>query len=239
VQSPLKVRIRGPITVFLLAITLPLAFGPFTGGAGASTSSVLAHAKTQLLKLSDLPSGWTASRSDNSSASSTDPLGSAQVASCIGVPKSVLDAKHHSVSSSNFTNSPSGGSLQVFDTIDVFSTSKVLHQHHAAIERSKTPRCVQTALNGAGKAAIDKAFAPAQVFLLKARKDATANFAPAVFPLSIDWVLSEQGQSIPVSLTIVFFAKGNEEQKLGFVAINGTFPATLSKHLTAVALGRL
>jgi hypothetical protein len=237
-----RVKVKAPssvVAVCLLALTMVLTFGPLTSDTGASTPSVLAHAKTQLLKLSDLPAGWTvAGNSKSASASSTDPLESAKVASCIGVSKSILDAKHRSVSSSNFTDSPTDN-LEVSDSIDVFSTAELVRQHFAAIERAKTLGCVQTAFESTGKTDLEKAFAPALVSLFRVRKDGTANFAPGAYPISIDFVVSEQGQSLSVSLTIALFAKGTEEQKLGFVAVGGAFPAALSKTLTAVALKRL
>jgi hypothetical protein len=55
--------------------------------------------------------------------------------------------------------------------------------------------------------------------------------------MSIPFTYKEQ--AVSTQLTIVVFVKGNVENKLTLTAIESSFPASLSKHLTEVAVGRL
>lgn len=61
----------------------------FEGSASAANShnAAMAKAKKALLTLSDMPKGWTSSKS---SANNSPFPGAAQLANCIGVPTSVI-----------------------------------------------------------------------------------------------------------------------------------------------------
>src|SRR5581483_7324346 len=129
-----------------LGLGTPLAIGALGGGAsaGASTKSILQHAKSQLLTLSDMPKGWTSSKNTNTSGG-TFP-GEDQLASCIGVPVSTLKLNPPSDYSPEFANK--GQTLMADESIAAFTSASVARAQYAAISNPKTPGCYQQLANG-------------------------------------------------------------------------------------------
>jgi hypothetical protein len=83
-----------------------LLMGTLGVGAGAgasSTSSAKAQARTHLLVLSDMPKGWRKEKGSSNSGSSNFP-GASQLASCIGVPSSLITSNPPSADSPYFQN---------------------------------------------------------------------------------------------------------------------------------------
>jgi hypothetical protein len=224
----------GAITIGLV-LGLALGLGLATGDAGASKSSTktaLAHAKKQLLKLSDMPKGWVSSKSSDGGSSFP---GQNELASCIGVPASTIKLNPPSSNSPEFGNKDETETVD--DSISIFTSSKVAKSQYAAMANSKTPGCFAQILNGPSKKQLSSNFgAGATVGTISvSRPSAPRSFTG--FTLTFNVV--DQGQSIPVRLTEIVAIKGTEGLQLGFTAVENPFPSSLYKHLTSVALARL
>src|ERR1700733_5194790 len=96
-----NVRMANVIVTVLLAVGLTL--GTQVAGAGASTSSSKAQAKKMLLVLSDMPKGWKKEKGSGGSGSNNFP-GATQLASCIGVPASLITSNPPEVDSPYYEN---------------------------------------------------------------------------------------------------------------------------------------
>ena len=209
------------VTAFVITVAVALGLGLATGDAGASKSSTktaLAHAKKQLLKLSDMPKGWVSSKSSDGGSSFP---GQNELASCIGVPASTIKLNPPSSNSPEFGNKDETETVD--DSISIFTSSKVAKSQYAAMANSKTPGCFAQILNGPSKKQLSSNFgAGATVGTISvSRPSAPRSFTG--FTLTFNVV--DQGQSIPV--------------RLGFTAVENPFPSSLYKHLTSVALARL
>ena len=116
------------IVTVLLAVGLTL--GTQVAGAGASTASSKAQAKKLLLVLSDMPKGWKTEKGSGGGGSSNFP-GATQLASCIGVPASLITSNPPEVDSPYYENK--SGSLEVQDSVSVFPSAK------SGARRTSTP----------------------------------------------------------------------------------------------------
>jgi len=119
-----QVRRRGIVTRTGIAACLAggLAMGLLAGttvAASAHSSPLIGQAKRDLLVLSDLPSGWTSTKSSNNNSSFP---GAAQLASCLGVPKSIITNNPPTASSPEFD---SKNHLQsVNDSVQIYPSAK-------------------------------------------------------------------------------------------------------------------
>jgi hypothetical protein len=218
--------------VALVGAALGLALSLGAGSAGASgPSKALAQAKTHLLKLSDMPKAWTSQPSSNSG--SNDFPGKSQLAPCIGVPLSVINLNPPKVSSPDFGNKAS--TYAVSENIKVFSSTKVAKTAYAAVTSPKTPGCYAQVLNGPAKSTLLGAF-PSGATL------STITVVPATGSLhgyTAAFTVTAQGQTVHLVLTTLFALKGTEGMQLEFTGYGSTFPSSLAKHLSSVAVGRL
>jgi hypothetical protein len=130
--------------------TSALLFVSLTIGAGVSAASDQAQtqAKKYLLVRSDMPKGWTIGKASTSEYST--PLGSVgdqQLASCLGVPLSVLSSPRPQAAVPDFVDSDAG--LIVGDTVTVFPSINSAHIYFAAMENGKLAPCLAPIANSA------------------------------------------------------------------------------------------
>jgi hypothetical protein len=209
---------------------------PFAGDAGAS---VLAQAKTHLLKLSDMPKGWATEKGTGGNGGSNKFPGASQLASCIGVPPKLITSNPPEVDSPYYENK--SGSLEVQDSVTVFPSVKNAQAEYLAMSNAKTPTCLTAIANGqAFKSQLAAAGGEGAVIgTITVVKRSTASYAPGTTSLTMDIPITDQGVNITAQLTEVFFIKGNLGQQISFNSYNATFPASLSRSLTALAEGKL
>ena len=135
-----QVRRVGAVTRTCTAVCLSggLAIGILAGTADAASAhnaSPLGQAKKALLMLSDLPSGWTSTKSSNNNSSFP---GAAQLAGCLGVPTSVI------TNNPPTANSPDFDSKSQLQTVgDSVSTTPRLRQHGPILLPSPTPKLLR------------------------------------------------------------------------------------------------
>jgi len=145
---------RSPRTANVLAVALvaaALAFGTQVAGAGASTAPNKAQAKKLLLVLADMPKGWKKEKGSGGSGSSSLP-GATLLASCIGVPSTLISSNPPEVDSPYYENK--SGSLEVQDSVSIFPSAKAASEAFDAMANTKTPACMTTIMNGSFKAQI-------------------------------------------------------------------------------------
>jgi hypothetical protein len=230
-----RARTANAIVIVLLVVGLIL--GTQVAGAGASATSSKAQAKKLLLVLSDMPKGWKKEKGSGGSGSSNFP-GATQLASCIGVPASLITSNPPEVDSPYYENK--GGSLEVQDSVSVFPSAKAATADFNALANAKTPGCMGTLMNGAFKAQIlASAGKGATVGTITVTRADPAGFAGGSTGLVMTLPISEQGVSLNAVITAVYYIKGKYGQEIDFNSYGPAFPASLANSMTATALHRL
>lgn len=222
----------GPVAAAGVSVALALALSLAVGAAGAANAMALAQAKTHLLKLSDMPKGWTSQKNTNGSGGKFP--GQDKLATCIGVPTSTITLNPPSVNSPEFDNSATTQTLT--ENIAVFSSSRVGQKEYAAIASPKTPGCYAQILNGPIKRQLQAGFGTGAV--LGKITAARASAASAV-GFTIRFTVKLSGRTLPLALTSLFALHGTEGMQLQFTGIGTSFPTSVENQLTSVALGRL
>jgi hypothetical protein len=237
---PLFAGLRGlrPTNVLAAAlITSALVAATQTTWAGASTSSDKAQAKKYLLTLSDMPAGWKTEKNSANNGSGTFP-GAKQLAGCIGVPSKLINANPPEVDSPYFATK--SGSLEVQDTVSIFSSAKVARTSLAAMANPKTPSCMAALMNGAFKSNIAaSAGNGAKVGTITVSRIDPAEFGRGTTGLALSLPVTDQGVSITAVIQAVFYVKGKFGQQITFNSYGPPFPAATAKSLTATAINRL
>jgi hypothetical protein len=191
------------------------------------------QAHKALLRLSDMPSGWTKSKASNPNSN----VGDAQLARCIGVPTSIIAENPPSASSPQFENKSSG--LLVDDQVTVFPSASNAAAELASVANPKTPGCMTQLAAGPLKA---KLFGktPAGVSYGTVLVSPTSRTAfPGTAGYSMSVPLSEHGQIVNVTATELFAVKGRLGQQITFTSSGASFSIGLEQRLASVAVGRL
>jgi hypothetical protein len=206
------------------------------GVAGASKSTDIAQAKKGLLKLSDLPKGWTSSSSGNNSNGAFP--GEKQLAACLGVPASVVNSNYPTANSRDFNSG--NQSLTVSDSVTVDPSHKLAITDFNALASSKAPTCMTAEANGAERSEF-AGIAPkgGTVGTIEFTRSPASGFAPHVANLTMRVPLTDEGESISIEIIMTDFVKGDEEQLMSLTSYDATFPTSLSRHLTEVADSRI
>jgi hypothetical protein len=228
-------RAANVIVVALLALGLTL--GTLVAGAGASAASSRTSAKKLLLTLSDMPKGWKKERGSGGGGSSNFP-GASQLASCIGVPTSLISSNPPEVDSPYFEDK--AGTLEVQDSVSIFPSARAATADLNALANTKTPACMTTLMNGSFKAQIlASAGKGATLGTITVTRFDAANFASGATGIVMSLPISEQGVSLTAIITAVYYVKGKLGQQIDFNSYGPAFPTSLAKSLTATALHRL
>lgn len=214
-------------------VTLALSLG--STGAGASNASALAQAKTQLLKLSDLPKGWTSKKSSNGGNKNLPQ--DAQLASCLHVPLRQVRLNPPTAYSPEFDN---GQTQVVNENIAVFASSKVAQTQYGMATNAKTPVCYARILNGSYKRQFEAGFGNgASVGTVTGTPISSADYAANTGGFTLSFTVTEQGVSLVVKTSQVYAIKGREGMQLSFTSIGAPFTAALTQQVTAAALAKL
>ena len=221
--------------VVLLSVVLTL--GTQVAGAGASAASSKAQAKKLLLTLSDMPKGWKKEKGSAGGGSSNFP-GATQLASCIGVPASLITSNPPEADSPYYENK--SGSLEVQDSVTAFPSAKAAQSDYDALANAKTPACMSTLMNGSFKAQIlASAGKGATLGTITVTRADPAEFANGSTGLVMSLPISEQGVSLTAVITTIYYIKGKFGQQIDLNAYGPAFPTSLAQSLTATALHRL
>jgi hypothetical protein len=218
----------------LLAVLAVFLFEGAANAAKPNDASQLVKAKKSLLVLADMPKGWTSSKSSNSNS----PFpGAAQLASCIGVPTSVITYNAPSVSSPDFNSKDQ--LLSVADSVQVYQSTKAAQADFSSLANAKTPSCMTADLNGPGKAEFDAQIGGGGIGNVTVTRTPASDYAPHSTNVTMFLPITTKGVTVNVELILVDYVKGREEQTLALSAFQSTFPTSLARHLTSVAYGRI
>jgi hypothetical protein len=221
-------------TVALVAMTCATFLTP----AGAlSHKAAIAEAKQVLIVQSDFPQGWTASPSDNSN---NTPLGLAQLAACLGVPKSVVNYNPPQAYSPDFNQNKTG--LSASDDVEVFPNTKILNQQFGLYTGAKSPACIAAAFNTPSvKAQLAKSFgAGVTVGTITASREARPDVKDQAAAEGIFVPIVYNGSKESISVDMVFIVSKLRGAELTFTSASGLpFPAALATHLELVTDQRL
>jgi hypothetical protein len=209
-----------------------------SGRAGADSSGTqaqLAAAQKSLLVLSDMPKGWTSTKSSNDNSAIP---GSAQMARCLGVPVSQISDNPPTANSREFDSK--NGLLSVNDSIEVFPNAQAARADIGSAENKKAPACLSANFNGPSKALLQSQFGSGvTVGAIKVARDPATYYAPHTINITLFLPVTQQGQTINLTISEVVFVKGQEEQTVTLTSAQSQFPVSLSRRLTALAVSRL
>ena len=235
-----RVRRPGAVTGALAAacVTGVVAVGTLAGTAataGAHSAPPLRQAKSALLVLSDLPGGWTSTKSPGNSSSFP---GTAQLARCLGVPTSVVADSPPTVNSPQFD---SRSQLQtVDDSVSIYPSAKAARADFASLADPKTPSCLTQVLNGSAKPSLASQFGSGvSIGNILVSRSPTSEFAPRSANFTAFMPVTSQGVTLNLELTVVDNVKGRAEQTVTLISVQSPFPTPLARHLTTVAARRL
>jgi hypothetical protein len=218
----------GGVMVGLVICTLAVSSGV------ASAHGSLAKARNALLVLSDMPKGWTSAKS---SPNTPFPDG-AQLASCLGVPATVITYIPPTANSPEFNSKNSSQSVQ--DNVSVYPSAKEALANLNSIGNAKGPQCLTNEFNGPAKASLESGFGSgASIGTITVARTPASDYAPHTANFTAFIPVTTQGTTVNIELTEVCFVKGDEEQTVTMLSVETPFPASLSLHLTKVADSRL
>jgi len=209
--------------------------GGLAGPAAASTASTVAQAKKYLLTLAEMPKSWTSAKSSNNNGSLP---GSAQLAHCIGVPTSLITSSPPTAYSPQFSSK--NQLLSVSDNVSIYRTAKAAKADFSTLANRKTPSCLTSVLNGPAKHTFQSGFgAGASVGSVLASRSPAADFPAHTTNITMFFPVTYQKVAVNVELILVDYVTGTKEQTLALTGVQSTFPASLAKSLSALAVRRL
>jgi hypothetical protein len=227
------------VLVGTAGLVLGLGAGPAGAGQTASTiSSEEAQAKPHLIVHSDFPSGWSGQGKVTTSDSGGSFPGAGQLAACLGVSPSLINAKTPQATSPNFQNK--AGTDYVQDSVSVFRSSKQGTQEYAAIADPKVPSCLTEVLaTPAAKQQLQQS-AGSGVTIGTVTVTATnpAVLVPHSSGFTISFPATSQGITANSSVSVVSIVRGKLGSQVSFTSVGLPFPVSLERHLVSVASGR-
>jgi hypothetical protein len=227
----------------LSMIAIGFAFGPFVmilPRSEASATSVrlvssVGEAGKALLRLSDMPKGWTSSPSSNGNSSFP---GEDQLAHCLGVPASVINGNPPTVNSPDFSSKNS--LLSVSDSISVYPLAKSAQAENTSLRSPKAPMCLADVINGVAKGQLDAVFGSGvKVGRVAVARVPIADLAPQGANIVMSMPVTSQGTTLHLVITIFDYVKENQEQTVDFTSVNSSFPPSLMRQLSTLAAERL
>jgi len=215
------------------AVAVGAPAGAGTRALGAATPSQRAHATKALLRLSDLPAGWTSSPATN--GGNNNFPGAAQLASCIGVPSKLIQSNPPQVNAPDFHSKDQ--TLEVDDNVSVFPSTRYATAEYGAISNAKTAGCMSTLMNGPFKAQIAASAGNGSSVGTISLTRAGSPRGTAAYDVGVP--ITTQGVVVHLALVITYFIQGRYGQNITFYGYGTPFPAALERHLLSVAQARL
>jgi hypothetical protein len=240
-ESRIAKRLVAGLCTGVLAAGLILLSAAVSADAGTPSSA--AQAKTHLLTLAALPRGWVVEKGTASSGGgmwggSDGVKGLDQLASCIGVPTSIINDNLPGSTGPYYRNSDD--SLEVEDSVSVFASAGAARTELASLANPKTPGCMADFMNGVGKAQYQKGIGKGATIGTIAVTPLTAQeFGRGVVGMVMSLPITYKGVTVNSQLIFANAIKGHLGQSLSFNAYGRTFPSSLAKRLDAAALSHL
>ena len=233
------VRAGGLLAIGALTVSVAV---PGAGAAGVSASQ-RTQAKQSFLVKSDLPNGWKSIKNTISNSgtglSTGDSSGNQQLASCLGVPLSLIKENPPSVIGPEFT-SPNNGLYSVAEEGLVFRSTTAAKSFLSAVASAKLTGCMQSLAQGPLKSKLLGPIPNGVTFGAMTVSAPPAGSLPAnTAGITIEVPLTDQGATANVTATQVIAIKGTRGQEYTFVGAGTPFPSGLENHLVSVSFSRL
>jgi Protein of unknown function (DUF2510) len=201
----------------------------------ASKVLKIGNARSALLVLSDMPRGWTSTKSTNNNSAIP---GAAQLASCIGVPTSVITDNPPGASSPDFNSK--NEQLMVDDNVSIYPSARAAQADFSSLANAKTPSCLTAALNGPAKSALETGFGPGtSIGTVTVTRTPAADYARDSANFTMFVPISGNGSTLNLEITVVDFVRGRDEQTVTLSSVDTQFPISLARRLTTIAVDRL
>ena len=201
----------------------------------AVSAKTAALGTAALLRLSDLPSGWTAG---NTAASPTRVTPwSSKLARCVGVPARVAKVAPTKVNSPDFTSADQIDAVE--DSVSVYPSAAQAQAEYAALAGAKTTGCMNSVASLALQRNMQKeagSTTTVGVVSFAGLPAAAAALHMTGFTVSIP--IARGGRVLMVTSTQVDFVSGALLHQVTFNGNGAAFPAPLEEQLLAVAQAR-
>jgi hypothetical protein len=209
---------------------------PASGSPTAPSAGQLASERSRgtqaLLRLSDLPAGWTATPAERRKrGGSLD----ARLAACLHVSAALVKADPTEVRSPTFLKA--GESMT--NGVILRSTPRVAEEHVAVYSMRGTPRCMSTALTGTlarelGSLPPSVSLAPAQVKRASLPSEGDRSLAYSfTLPITVG------ARRVPIYIDAVVVRVGRATSALVFSGTGRRVPAATEVRMTALTANRL
>jgi hypothetical protein len=199
------------------------------------SSKTAALGTASLLRLSDLPAGWT---SGTSAASPTRVTPwSSKLAACVGVPARVAKVAPTKVNSPDFTSANQVDAVE--DSVSVYGSAAQAQAEYAALSSDKTTGCMNSVASSALQKNMQQeagSTTTVGVVSFAALPAAAAALHMTGFTVSIP--IARGGRVLTVTSTQVDFISGALLHQLTFNGNGAAFPAPLEEQLLAAAQAR-
>ena len=206
-----------------------------TSTTSAVSSKTAAVGTAALLRLSDLPSGWT-SGSSAASPTRVTPW-SSKLAKCVGVSAQVAKEAPTKVNSPDFTSADQVDAVE--DSVSVYPSANQAQAEYTALANGKTTGCMNTVASVALQKNMQKeagSTTTVGVVSFTGLPAAAAALHMTGFTVSIP--IARSGRVLTVTSTQVDFVSGALLHQLTFNGNGTAFPAPLEEQLLEAAQAR-
>ncbi len=204
-----------------------------------------AGAETAVLKLGDLPPGWTAQPSSpDSERSAQQRSAEAEFAECADVDPSVIGAGISSATRAKSEDFSDDGDHQVEGSVTVIATREAAKAQLNSIRKPEVPKCLASFVNRAIKSSIENPrpgqSAPTGVEFGDAKVE-TLNL-PGLHATSVGYrtivPVRAEGRSVDVNLDIVLALTGRTGISMTFTSFGSPFDSAIEVELTNKVIDR-
>jgi hypothetical protein len=225
--------VLGTVVCGILVVVGPLS------DAGASRSAATADAKKDLIVRSDMPKGWSTEAGTANTQNGAFPAGAA-LAQCLGESAGFPAEGPPEVDSPYYQNGD--GSLEVQDSITVFTSAAQARSSFSALANPKFSGCFAPLLNSY----LSSSNPPngGKIGTVTVSAPLGSQFGPRTNGYLSTASITAAGVKAMMNQTLVYFVRGKLGQQLIFTLYSNPgsspgFPPSVIRHLVRVAQGRL
>jgi hypothetical protein len=225
----------GSLAAALATLVSVAAIAVEVGPAGAASSAATTQAKKDLLKLSDMPAGWTAQKSSDDGGAIP---GASRLAKCLGIPLSVIIGVPPTAYSEQFTSKDDLENAD--DNVTFYKSAAAAQADYQSLSSTKAPACLATDFNGPAKAQLQSEFgSSAKIGSVDVARAPASAFGPGVTNVTLFFPVTMKGTTLNVELIIADYITGTKEQTTEFIGVQSPVPSSLTKRLTTIADKRI